>query len=50
MIKGRVSGVVGGWAKRPKKCCTPSKIQNNFLKVVYDALQTQSTVGRGVEL
>ena len=29
MIKGRVSRVVGGWAKRPKKCCTPSKIQNS---------------------
>ena len=25
----RVSRVVGGWAKRAKKCCAPSKIQNS---------------------
>ena len=29
-ILTRVSRVVGGWAKRAKKCLTPSKIQNSY--------------------
>ena len=39
LILARVSRVVGGWAKRPKKCCPPSKVEN-FKKVVHDILQS----------